>query len=116
MPHDKLDEIFEAQIKLMGLYRIKYQVDIDTLEGQNAIREMMFFVAHELFEASEWLKIKPWRKTIVKTDIVEFKKEMADVVHFFVELCIMLGIDSRELYNLYFQKLQENMQRIKDNY
>ena len=113
---DKLEDMFLAQIELEKLHNLKYPVDIDTLEGQNKIRESIFYLVHELFEASEWMKIKPWRKTIIKTDVVEFKKEIADATHFFLQLCIILGINAKELYDLYFDKYLENIRRINDNY
>lgn len=113
---DKLDEIFTRQTQLMNKYGFKGPIDIDTKEGQNKIREIMFYVAHELFEASEWLKMKPWRKTLVKTDIPAFKEELADVTHFFIELCITLGINSNEFYKLYSIKYTKNLKRIKDEY
>ena len=113
---ERLEKMFELQEELMKHYSISHPVDIDTLEGQNKIREMMFYVAHELFEASEWLKIKPWRKTIVKTDLPAFQEEIADVVHFFLELCIILNIDAEKLYNLYVAKVDKNIDRIKEGY
>ena len=113
---DKLEHIFSMQQSLMKHYGFKRPVDIDTKAGQNKIRQIMFFVAHELFEASEWLKIKPWRKTRVLTDIPAFKEEISDVLHFYIELCIYLGIDPTELYELYKFKHNKNLDRIRDKY
>lgn len=108
--------IFNMQLSLMEKYGYKKPVNINTKAGQNKIREIMFFTAHELFEASEWLKMKPWRKTKVKTDIPAFMEEIADVLHFYIELCIILGIDSKGLYDLYKYKFLKNNDRIKSGY
>jgi len=113
---EKLDSMFEMQKALMLNYGYTGPVDIDTKEGQNKIREVMFFLTHELFEASEWMKMKPWRQTLVKTDIPAFMEEIADVMHFYLELCIYLGIDSHKLYEMYQNKVFKNIKRIEDKY
>ena len=113
---DKLDYIFNMQKFLMKKYGFKGPINIDTKKGQNKIREVMFFMVHEVFEASEWMKMKPWRKTIVKTDIKAFLEEIVDVLHFYVELCIYLGIDSNKLTGMYKEKAYKNLERLKNRY
>ena len=84
--------------------------------GQARIRELIRRTTDELSEASHTLKNSPWKKSHVLTDETHFMEEVADSFHFFIELCIAVGLSSEDLYKLYFKKSEVNIFRQESNY
>jgi len=113
---DNLDSIFYFQKQFMHQLKLQYPVNLNTLEGQQVVREVMFFMTQEIYEGAEWMKNKPWRQTTTPLEIEKFKEEIADIFHFFIELCIVCGIEANELKELYHKKLRENYDRQKRGY
>lgn len=46
----------------------------------------------------------------------KFKEEIIDIIHFVMNLAIISGMSSEEIYNRYLNKNKENHQRQKDGY
>jgi len=113
---DKLAVLFEEQKKFMEHLKIYYPVDLHTFEGQNKIREIVFWMVNEAFEMCEWMQYKPWRKNPPEFNENKFKEEVADILHFFLELCIMCDIDDEYLFELYNKKLEKNYKRQEEDY
>jgi NTP pyrophosphatase (non-canonical NTP hydrolase) len=98
---------------------VKYGIhksDIHTPEGQKQIREFAGYVVEELMEAMNCLRNKPWVHTQTKTDREHFEEELADALHFFVELLLICGLDAEEVHDLYFRKNSVNKFRIETKY
>jgi hypothetical protein len=51
---------------------------------------------------------------MIEVDIDKYYEELSDAFHFFIELCILSGLDEQSLYDIYFRKSNINMQRIKN--
>jgi dimeric dUTPase (all-alpha-NTP-PPase superfamily) len=83
---------------------------------QYRIKEMAYRVIEELSEATNCLKNKPWKQDAVLTDKDHFYEELADAFHFFVELCIIAGLNAEEFMNLYFKKSEVNKFRQRSGY
>lgn len=136
---DKLDQIFSAQKGLMVNYKtiaeghyskiFKQEVkfsdevfaggayNIHTKEGNYLIRDMINATIQELGEAVQVLKNwKAWKQTEIPSDEGHFKEELIDALHFFVEACILAGIDPKELHDLYFKKNEVNHFRQESKY
>lgn len=113
---DKLENLFFTQEQFMKQLKIEYPVDLDTWIGQQEVRMVMFFLTQEIFEAAEWMKNKPWRQTTTPLDKDKFMEEIADVLHFFLELCIIVGLTPDDLVHLYQVKMRENYDRQKRGY
>lgn len=64
----------------------------------------------ELIEVLETLNFK-WWKNRQAVDRAAVREELADVLHFFVSLCLHLGVGPQELYEAYVQKQRENLAR-----
>lgn len=126
MEGDKLDLLFEGQKRLKikydpiekkkGIYVPDLPLNINECRNQYYLKEMFYRIVTELVEASECLKSKPWKQSEVLCDFDHLKEEISDSFHFFLELCICLGITSEELFQLYFKKHEVNSWRIKTNY
>ena len=70
---------------------------------------------------------KPWKKSnasirgkkitdLTPNDIKELKMEFVDMFHFFMNFGIIIGITPKEVYNMYFAKASENVNRQKQGY
>ena len=112
---DMLDQIFRKQMDLMMKYHEiekrngclitpDVPVDLHSHLGQHRLKDFAWRITEELGEAMSCLKNKPWKATPMATDIQHYKEEIADAFHFFVELCILSGISSNDLFEIYMKK------------
>ena len=120
---DRLKQLWSQQEKFMELLQEKrnfpkHPVDLTTKQGQKAVKDIAFECMHELFEAVHLLKnSKSHRATQVQGFArEEFKEELSDVLHYFVEICVLSGITLEELFESYMKKGQVNEQRILSGY
>ena len=123
---DKLNNIFTRQFELMQKYHeIEHKngfqvsnipIDLHDRLGQARTRELIRRCVEELFEASHTLKNSAWKQSHVLTDLDHFYEELSDAFHFFIELCLAVGLDSDSLYALYFKKSEVNKFRQESAY
>ena len=123
---DKLEKIFELQGKLKekydqieearGAFVPHLPLDVNNHLIQEYIKSQFYRISAELFEASECLKNKLWKQSEVVTDFDHLCEELADALHFYIELCIDLGIDANKLFELYFKKQEVNKWRQSTKY
>ena len=119
---DRLDDAFERQTKFMDLLRQndrlpEFPVDITTKQGQRLIKECIFNLTEELFEASYTLKNRMHRLTDDREiDFDHYKEELGDAFAFFLEVCILSGIDADELFAEYKRKNQIVRERLEKGY
>ncbi len=124
---DMLMAIFNRQTDLM----IKYHniernngllqtddvpVDLNCKMGQARLKDFAWRITEEIGEAMNCLKNKPWKQTHMETDVIHYYEEIADAFHFFIELCILSGLDSYKLFKMYMDKSEVNKFRQKSNY
>jgi dimeric dUTPase (all-alpha-NTP-PPase superfamily) len=122
---DMLKDIFTMQHELQERYCIVERkkrcyypesICIDEPSDQNFIKSMAFRCITEIIEATECMRNKPWKQTHVVTDVEHMKEEIADALHFFVELCLLLGMSAEDLYTYYMKKNKVNDWRIDSKY
>lgn len=127
--YDKLATVFAGQRSLMGRYHaiekknyglVVDEADLGDLNSravQARIHMLFGFLVRELGEAMQELKVsKPWKQTFVPSDFSNFKEEMSDSLHFFVEICITAGISADDLFAGYFKAWEKNRGRQASNY
>lgn len=78
--------------------------ELDERNVQGRLHEGYGYLVRELSEAMGLLKNKPWKDRMTPVDVGEFREEVADAFHFFIEFCIIAGMDSEELFRQYFAK------------
>ncbi len=122
-PPDTFQAMWDQQSKFMKLLQKErsfptFPVDITSKYGQKIIKDISHDCMHELFEAVHLLRnSKNHRKTeITKFDREAFLEELSDVLHFFLEICILSGITLDELVKAYVDKGNVNTKRINDGY
>lgn len=59
---------------------------------------------------------KTWRKTKYFTDVHEYLDEVADIMIYFVNLCLASGIDPKQLTQIVLKKIKVNKDRIVTKY
>lgn len=127
---DTLATIFTQQRRLMRavwLKEINSGLSIPTKEEdwgrvemraiQGRIHETYGHLVRELSEAMQHLDgSKSWKANPRPVNRDEFVEEMADSLHFFVEMCILAGIDAESLFLAYFNKAAVNQTRVENQY
>lgn len=124
---DMLREIFIFQASVRDKFRVVERengaycpeigkLNIDAPKDQEHLKTMIFRVIAELIEASECLKNKCWKRSHVITDVEHMKEELADSLHFFVELCMEVGMTADDLFIYYMKKNEVNNFRIETKY
>jgi len=91
-------------------------INLNTPINQFVVKDMAYRCITEIVEATECLKNKPWKQTHMPTDIEHMKEEIADALHFFIEMCLLLGMDAQELFTYYIKKNHVNGWRIGSQY
>lgn len=125
---DMLQTIFDGQIDLIVKYHEIEKSrgalvveperfgEIDHRFVQWRIKDLAFRMIEELTEATNTLKNKPWKQSEVATDRVHFYEELADALHFYIELCITAGMTAEDLAKIYHRKHAVNKFRQRSNY
>lgn len=125
---DLLEVIFEKQKGLMetyeGIERERGFItvppeqfgDLDHRFVQYRIKDVNARAVEELYEAMNCLKNKPWKQSEVTTDSVHFYEELADALHFLVEMFITSGLTARDLAAMYHKKHAVNEFRQESKY
>ena len=108
IPDDITKAIFEHQMTLakkyveienMGtLLEGDRSLNIQTKEGQLWIKEFAWRVTEELCESIE--PVIENTDTLTEEHEKHYKEELADALHFFVEMCIIAGVEANELVKI----------------
>ncbi len=113
---DYLASIFSQQRALMVKYGLPDRLDINSKEGQQELKYLLFMTCEELMEAANAFKNRRWTKSQTIVDLNHVHEEIADALGFFIQFCITIGLDPESLFKLYAQKRLVNEFRIESNY
>lgn len=104
---DKLEKIFEMQKLLDDDIAARRNLDFTTEEWMQ--KEVLAMLS-ELSEVLDEVNFKWWKnKKPLDTDAL--RRELVDILHFFVSMCIRSGMDADELFARYIEKNKENFDR-----
>jgi dimeric dUTPase (all-alpha-NTP-PPase superfamily) len=107
---DKLSEMFELQKQLQQ--KLGYD---DLFKNQEFINICSLGLIDEVMESIKCTRWKNWKKN-QEFNEEEFKKEVIDVFHFSINLCLAAGLTPDTLYEEFTKKNKINNQRIKEGY
>lgn len=102
---DKLDTIFALQAELDSDIREKHGLDGYTQDEW--VQKKMLALIAELAEVLDEINYKWWKKP-KPVDKAALFEELADVLHFYVGMCIDAGMTADELFDIYTKKNREN--------
>ena len=110
-----LEAIFEEQIKLNEKINPDLYTEIEDPEMKRQ-RYFQFELAlkQEMAEAVDSLSWKWWKKQ--DDDWDNMKVELVDMLHFWVSMCTVAGMDAKEVLDLYFKKNKLNHKRQNEGY
>jgi NTP pyrophosphatase (non-canonical NTP hydrolase) len=81
--------------------------------------EMINALHNELEEVRNEFPWKSWKQYQgydLKEKLPAIKEEVMDLLHFWLDMCLILGISSDEIRKGYAAKQQKNLDRQKNNY
>jgi len=114
--HDMLRESFQLQSELQARTYGRDPSEIaEPEERAQFIKDMVLALTDELHEALGEVGWKPWA-TSRHFNEEEFKGEMVDAFHFFMNLCLIAGMDADELFTRYQEKRTRNQSRHASGY
>jgi len=119
---DKLGDMFRRQEEFMQMLKDadklpEWPIDITQKNGQRMIKEIIWNMVEEVAEASFILKNRQHRFTDHQdVDFAHFREELGDALAYFIEICIMSGISSDELFEEYCRKNALVKKRARDGY
>ncbi|MEK9657035.1 MAG: dUTPase [bacterium] len=110
-----LERVFEKQIELNKKINPKLYDEIKDPE----IRKKWFLnfelaLKQESAEAIDSLNWKWWKKDEEDWDNV--KIELVDMLHFWVSMCTIAGLEAKDVFSLYFKKNKLNEKRQNEGY
>ena len=110
-----LEAVFQEQIKLNEKINPDLYTEIQDPETRRK-RFLDFELAlrQESAEAIDSLNWKWWKKD--EEDWDNIKVELVDMLHFWVSMCTVAGLDANEGFQLYFKKNKLNHDRQKQGY
>jgi dimeric dUTPase (all-alpha-NTP-PPase superfamily) len=116
---DRLQEIFDKQLEFNNMVRpVREFPNPDPAVLMAQLREQAFALILEIAEAVEKTSWKPWVSKIQDPPIPygPYMKEMIDVFHFFINMCLLGGVTPEQLYEGYYRKNLINIARQKEGY
>ena len=109
---DKLDDIFARQADLSAFYLAVRTGGFYSQEPMTRCTTWTRAIVHECCELDNELNWKPWKNPRDLTaNRQERLMEMADILHFLVQLALDQGFSADELYHAYLAKNAENRSR-----
>lgn len=84
---------------------------------QHINNNVLWRMTQEIHEAVIALRnAKKWRQTKYLTDVNEYLDEVADIMIYFINLCLASGIDYEMLTQIVLKKIDVNIDRIRSKY
>ena len=113
---DTLEDIFARQADLAAFYRAVRPAGFYSQEPMTRCTTWTRAIIHECCELDNELNWKPWKNP---GDLAQNRQErlleMADMLHFLVQLALDQGFSAAELYQAYVAKNEENRSRQTDD-
>ena len=110
-----LDDLFKKQIELNEkIVPNLYEQVKDPVKMREWFFKYELAMRQESSEAIDSLDWKFWKKG--EDDIQNLKVEMVDILHFWVSMCTVIGMDANEVFELYQKKNNLNHKRQEGGY
>lgn len=108
-----IDELLTLQTSLEQAWgRLPDLTDAEAVSEY--IRQTVLCATDELHELLHEVHWKPWKEGHGIRDVEAYREELADVVHFVLDLYLVAELTGDDLVNDYFSKHHENVRRLID--
>jgi dimeric dUTPase (all-alpha-NTP-PPase superfamily) len=109
---DMLADVFARQADLSNYYRTVRPDGFYSWFPEDRCTTWTRAIVHECCELDNELNWKPWKNARdLSANREDRLVEMADILHFFVQLALDQGFSADEIYGAYVAKNEENRQR-----
>ncbi|MGI6706900.1 MAG: dUTPase [Clostridia bacterium] len=108
MSKDKLDVIFNMQKQFDNELIEKRR--LHDISPEIWIQKETLAMVSELAELLDEVNFK-WWKNPKPVNSGRIKEELVDILHFFISMCLKVGMTADELYEMYLLKNKENFDR-----
>jgi len=101
---------------------INKEDDTALLKAGEMLDDLIKATSSELEELRDCTYWKHWQKEAKEGkryqihNLKEAKKEVIDLLHFFISMALWTGMDAEEMYKLYVEKNKINFKRQEDDY
>lgn len=104
--------------RLQTLFDLQKQFDDEVVEKRGLqnitpdewIQKETLAMISELSELIDEVNFKWWKNT-KEVDYNNVKEELIDIFHFFMSMCLKVGMNADEVYQKYINKNKENFKR-----
>lgn len=110
-----MQEMLDWQLMLQRRSYGKDPANLSEEERAEWIRWNVLALEDELHEALGEVGWKPWA-TSRHVNREQFRNELVDAWHFFMNLLLCVGVDAEEFFAAYMAKAQKNAKRMADGY
>lgn len=110
---DKLKDLFERQKKLQDAFG-NYLDNMSVDEKQQYTKDNVLGLLDETHEVLREINWKAWKKKNKPINKEKLKEELADTLHFYINLCLVWEFTSDDIYDAYLEKDNENYKRIEE--
>lgn len=105
-------------MRLRRLFELQKSLDDDIVEKRSLqditpevwIQKETLAMISELSELLDEVNFK-WWKNPKEINLNNVKEELVDIFHFFMSMCLKVGMDADEVYERYIEKNKENFKR-----
>lgn len=107
---------FEKQQEFQNEIKSRIKPGLRPILRNELYRENCLFTIEEIIEGLRFINHKPWKKTKGIDDIDKLKDELVDEFRFFMNRCILVGMDDKELFGRLQKSFEKTDKRLKNNY
>lgn len=105
-------------MRLQRLFELQKSLDDDIVEKRSLqditpevwIQKETLAMISELSELLDEVNFK-WWKNPKEINLNNVKEELIDIFHFFMSMCLKVGMNADEVYERYIEKNKENFKR-----
>lgn len=114
---DRLHEILQRQLYLQHIGKNRYDFTTMSTEARIVyVKEYVLALEHELHEALDEMSWKPWATREPVLDRTAYIGELIDVLHFLMNLFLVVEVSADEIYDGYIAKWAVNVSRFNGGY
>lgn len=109
---DNLKLFFELQLKIQNSLGYSFST-MTTDKKEEYTKDMVLYLLEETHELLRETNFKSHKKVKKVINVVNIKDELADILHFFINLCIVWDVTPEELTTAFLEKNAKNVKRIE---
>ena len=114
---DLLESIINIQRRYNKLLRKARKVRFPRDKNvERHIANLCTAIIHEACELRDLTNWKWWKSTKKEFDVTKAKEELIDILHFVIDIAILLKMNAKDIYDVYVYKNNINKERLKNNY